>query len=235
MKVRTTVADQRDQETRERLLTAATRLFADNGFSKVTVRDICERARANVAAVNYHFGGKVGLYEQVMQSAIRIMQATTTQARDAGAGGTAEEQLVAYVRVFLTRVAGSAHNSWIHQLMLHEISDPTPALDLVINDVIKPRMEYLNQVVAELMGARGDDPQVALCAMSVHSQCMAMMNAHIGERINPALRVVTPERLLEVADHIAAFSLAGIAAQNGRVGRIRQSGRGKQGEQSGLP
>ena len=229
MKVRATVADQRDHETRERLLTAATRLFADNGFSKVTVRDICERARANVAAVNYHFGGKVGLYEQVMQSAIRIMQTTTTQAREAGAGGTAEERLTAYVRVFLTRVAGSAYSSWIHQLMLHEISDPTPALDLVINGVIKPRMEYLNQVVAELMGSTPDNPQVALCAMSVHSQCMAMMNARIGERINPALRVVTPERLLEVADHITAFSLAGIAAQNGR------GGRGEQGGQSGVP
>jgi AcrR family transcriptional regulator len=205
------VDDQRDHETRERLLTAATRLFAENGFSKVTVRDICERARANVAAVNYHFGGKVGLYEQVMQSAIRIMQATTTQARDAGAGGTPEEQLGAYVRVFLTRIAGSTHNSWIHQLMLHEMSDPTPALDLVINEVIKPRMDYLGQIVADLMHSTPEDPRVALCAMSVHAQCMAMMNAQIGERINPALRV-TPNRLTEAAAHITAFSLAGIRA-----------------------
>jgi hypothetical protein len=146
-----------------------------------------------------------------MQSAISIMQATTTQAREAGAGGTPEEQLAAYVRVFLTRIAGSTHNSWIHQLMLHEISDPTPALDLVINEVIRPRMDYLGQIVADLMQSTPDDPQVALCAMSVHAQCMAMMNAQIGERINPALRV-TPNRLTAAAAHITAFSLAGIRA-----------------------
>ena len=52
-----------DLATKERLLREATRLFAERGFKKVTVRDICAAARANVAAVNYHFGGKPGLYE----------------------------------------------------------------------------------------------------------------------------------------------------------------------------
>jgi len=54
-----------DQETRGRLLAAAARLFAERGFAKVTVRDICRRARANVAAVNYHFGSKDALFEAV--------------------------------------------------------------------------------------------------------------------------------------------------------------------------
>ena len=50
----------RDRETRDRLLAAAERLFADRGFKKVTVRDICTVAKANVAAINYHFGDKLG-------------------------------------------------------------------------------------------------------------------------------------------------------------------------------
>ena len=52
-----------DRETRERLLSTAERLFAERGFSKVTIREICKSARANVAAVNYHFNGKKGLYQ----------------------------------------------------------------------------------------------------------------------------------------------------------------------------
>ena len=64
----------RDTETRDRLLKAAERLFADRGFKKVTVRDICRAARANVAAVNYHFGDKLGLYREVLQSAIDGMR-----------------------------------------------------------------------------------------------------------------------------------------------------------------
>jgi AcrR family transcriptional regulator len=198
-----------DRETRERLLAAATRLFAERGFGKVTVRDICERAKANVAAVNYHFGGKQGLYEQVMQSAIRVMQSTTTLAQDAGNGKPADERLGIYVRIFLQRIVGAGHNAWIHQLMMHEMSDPTAALDLVIDQVLRPRMEYLGTIVAELLQCDARDPLVALCATSVHSQCMALMNAHVGERINPEYRI-TPERLEDIARHITRFSLAGI-------------------------
>jgi len=53
--------EEKDLETRGRVLNAAARLFAEHGFATVTVRDICNKAGANVAAVNYHFGGKDGL------------------------------------------------------------------------------------------------------------------------------------------------------------------------------
>ena len=86
----------RDTETRARLLKAAERLFADRGFKKVTVRDICRAARANVAAVNYHFNGKKGLYDEVVKSAIKTMQTTTDAIREAGAGRSGEEQVTAY-------------------------------------------------------------------------------------------------------------------------------------------
>jgi AcrR family transcriptional regulator len=201
----------RDRETHDRLLAAATRLFAERGFAKVTVRDICDRAHANVAAVNYHFGGKVGLYEQVLQSAIAIMHATTTQAQAAGAGRPPAEQLRIYVQIFLERIVGAGHNSWIHRLMTHEMSDPTSGLDLVVDQVIRPRMEFVGGIVAALMKAPPDDPRVALCAMSVQAQCMALMNSHIAERLNPAMKV-TPDRLDAIAEHITRFSLAGIAA-----------------------
>ena len=76
-----------DHETRQRLLTVAERLFADRGFKKVTVREICRAARANVAAVNYHFGDKLGLYREVLQAAIDGMRGTNDAAREAGAIG----------------------------------------------------------------------------------------------------------------------------------------------------
>src|SRR6201982_1165286 len=108
---------ERDLETRSRLLATATRLFAARGFRKVTVREICREARANVAAVNYHFGDKRGLYREVLSSAIETMRATTEVARQAGEGQTPEERLRRYIRVFLQRVAGHGQGSWIHQLM----------------------------------------------------------------------------------------------------------------------
>src|SRR5258705_7289259 len=109
-----------DLETRSRLLNAAARLFAERGFARVTVRDICKKARANVAAVNYHFGGKDGLYQAVMGMAMETMQATTEAARAAGRNLPPEERIRAYVSVFAERLLGIQHETWIHQLMLRE-------------------------------------------------------------------------------------------------------------------
>ena len=66
-----------DAETRARLLATAQRLFGERGFKAVTVRDICTAAKANVAAVNYHFGDKLGLYREVLQVAVDAMRETT--------------------------------------------------------------------------------------------------------------------------------------------------------------
>src|SRR4051795_3825106 len=45
-------------QTRSAILAAAERLYADRGFSDVTLRDIVAAAKVNLAAVNYHFGSK---------------------------------------------------------------------------------------------------------------------------------------------------------------------------------
>ena len=81
-------------------------LFADRGFKKVTVRDICRAARANVAAVNYHFGDKLGLYREVLQRAIDRMRATNDAAREAGRARRPEEQLRRYIGIFVQRLLG---------------------------------------------------------------------------------------------------------------------------------
>ncbi|MDB6077298.1 MAG: transcriptional regulator, TetR family, partial [Akkermansiaceae bacterium] len=61
-----TIPSESKVATKQRLIEAAEHLFADDGFEKVSVRDITNRAGANVAAVNYHFGSREGLVEIVM-------------------------------------------------------------------------------------------------------------------------------------------------------------------------
>jgi AcrR family transcriptional regulator len=200
----------RDQETKERLVQVAARLFGERGYAKVTVRDICRKARANVAAVNYHFGGKLGLYQAVVREAMREMQGTTDAAREAGAQQASDEQLASYIRVFIERLVGHGRDGWIHQLMVRELSDPTPALDLVMTEVIKPRLEYLSAIVAALLDCSPDDERVLACVLSVQSQCLSVMRGPM-----PAIGyegVATPEQIAATADHITRFSLAGIAA-----------------------
>jgi AcrR family transcriptional regulator len=200
-----------DRETRARLLHAAARLFAERGYARVTVRDICKKARANVAAVNYHFGGKDGLYRAVMRHAMETMQATTAAASEAGRGLPAAERIRAYVAVFADRLLGVHHETWIHQLMLREMSDPTPALAMVAEEVLKPRMVYLSSAIAELLHCEPDDPRVLRCALSVTCQFNSLLWTRAAAKLLGAEAGV-PGSIDEIAEHIARFSLGGMKA-----------------------
>ncbi|HEV3140243.1 MAG TPA: CerR family C-terminal domain-containing protein [Vicinamibacterales bacterium] len=199
-----------DRETRERLLRAAERLFADRGFKDVTVRDICRAARANVAAVNYHFGDKLGLYREVLRSAIDRMRATNEAARQAGVGQTAEEQLRRYIMIFLGRLL-AAGNDTVHRLITRELNDPTPALDDLIEQGLKPRIEYLSSLVAAIMGCEPTDRRVLRSVASIQMQSIAYLPNPVGERLGLTLKP-TPAHVQEIAQHIADFSIAGIRA-----------------------
>jgi AcrR family transcriptional regulator len=59
--------------TRDRILKAAERLFAEHGYQATSVRAIVAKARVNQAAINYHFAGKDGLYREVLRAAFRAL------------------------------------------------------------------------------------------------------------------------------------------------------------------
>jgi AcrR family transcriptional regulator len=200
----------RDTETRDRLLKAAERLFADRGFKKVTVRDICRVARANVAAVNYHFGDKLGLYREVLQSAIDAMRATNDAAREAGAGQPPEEQLRRYIAVFVHRVLRPGTDT-VHKLINREMNDPTPALDALVEQGVRPRIEYLSSVIAGIIGCAPTDQRVLRCIASVQVQSIAYLPNPIATRLGLVIQP-TAANLNEIAEHIAEFSLAGVHA-----------------------
>lgn len=200
-----------DDETRQRLLDAGRELFAKDGFHRVTVRDICHLARANVAAVNYHFGDKFGLYMEILRGGITLMTETNELARLAGEGKPPEEQLRAYIHVFIERVAGRDRQSWLQKTMAHELATPTPALDVVFDEVIQPRLTYVGGIVASLLGCDQDDPRVLRCVGSIFGQCQVYQWNHIRDRLMQD-KPFTPDRIQELADHVCEFSLAGIRA-----------------------
>jgi hypothetical protein len=93
--------------------------------------------------------------------------------------------------------------------MNHEVTDPTPALDLIVEEAIRPRLEYLASVVAELLDCPVSDERVMMCVASVQSQCLLALRNAAADRLYPRLKL-TPPTIHELADHIAEFSLAGI-------------------------
>lgn len=200
----------RDTRTRARLLDAATRRFAARGFKYVTVRTICRDARANVAAVNYHFGDKMGLYREVVERAASLITEVTAEAARAGAGGSPEDRLRAYVRVHVEHLFRAGPRTHLQQLMHRELQEPTAVLASILDRVWTPRFEYLGGVVGDLLGLPPGDPRVVRSALSIHAQVILFKPSPFLDRMGrPVRRLFVPD---EVARHIIAFSLAGLTA-----------------------
>jgi TetR/AcrR family transcriptional regulator, regulator of cefoperazone and chloramphenicol sensitivity len=199
-----------DQETRQRLLDAAAHLFAEHGFNHVTIRDICTAAGANVAAVNYYFRDKWGLYKEVLQGIIDQSKRTYESAHEAVPGMSPEDRLRKYIRVFLHHIVGGGKEPCHGKLMGREMVDPTPGLDLFVEQVIRPNSARVGALVSELMGVPVTDPRVGMCVGSIQTQMVGYASP-VVPRLVPGLKF-TPEVIDAMANHIAEFSLAGIRA-----------------------
>ena len=199
-----------DQQTRERLLGAAAKLFSERGYKETGVREICAEAGANVAAINYHFRDKWGLYKELIQTIIEDSIKLQQRAHDSPAGTAPEERLRNYIRVFLHHGLSKGKDSWRGKLMGREMIDPTEGLDLFVDQVIRPNGERVGKLVAEIMGCPVTDPRVGLCVGSIQTQIYGYFGPVIP-RLAPHLKF-TAEVIDAIADHITDFSLGGIRA-----------------------
>jgi hypothetical protein len=144
----------------------------------------------------------------VLDGAIVVMQESTELAREAGEGGTPEQKLRAFIRSFLQRL-GQVKDPWIHQMMTHEMAEPTEALDEVVRRVIVPRIDYMRELVADILGVEAADDRVLRCVLSVQSQFHAAMANPVSKRLVPGF-TGDPEAVERLAQHIADFSIGGI-------------------------
>lgn len=193
---------------------AAAHLFAERGFNHVSIRDICEEAGSNVASVNYHFGDKLGLYRELIGTIAEGMNNVKNSAFESGAGRPPEEQLRAYIHSFLHQLldANCQESNWFEKLIARETTEPTPAVDMIIEKGIKPAADRLNKLVGEVAGLPAHDARVVLSASAIQGLCIWYRSSRpIAERMLPELKF-TPERIDGMAEFIADFSLAGIRA-----------------------
>lgn len=197
--------------TRQRLLDAAGEVFAEVGFRAATIREICTKAEANVAAVNYHFRDKDGLYQEVVAYAHGCAMASHPPPSDL-ARLTPAEQLTGFVRAFLARLLDAGRPAWHGRLMARELVEPTAALDRIVRDSIRAQSELLMGIVRAVAGVPLPVTTVRRAAMSVVGQCLFYEHARpvIG-RLFPDLGFARSD-IDALAEHISTFSLAGITA-----------------------
>lgn len=205
-----------EQETKARLVAAASALFAAHGFHGTKVRDIAARGGVNLASGHYHYGSKKALYLEVLRAQFAevggVLQRLGARPTEAALRRMTPDALVEMLR---TRVQGMLDHllgpppSLHGQLMLRELVDPSEALAVIVAEFIRPMQRETEQIIARLM-SKLDAEQVERCAFSIVSQVLfyrftmpAML--HMMEREQyPAGFTRT------LADHIMTFSLGGM-------------------------
>jgi len=196
--------------TREQLLAAAAEVFDEAGFRRATIREICHRAQANVAAINYHFGDKETLYAEVLKQALRTAREKYPPTLGLGARAKPAQRLRAFVHSFLLRVFDQEPQAFQSRLMLRELVDPTAALDTVVREEVRPMARRLIEIVSALLGPKASPEQVRLCSMSVVSQAMFYHHCRaVIVRLFPDLKFDLPH-IETLTEHITSFSLAAL-------------------------
>jgi TetR/AcrR family transcriptional regulator, regulator of cefoperazone and chloramphenicol sensitivity len=195
-------------DTRSRLIDAAGEIFAEKGFEPASVREICARAEANLAAINYHFGDKEGLYTEV----VRAASCASSEENDFRwpPGTPPEDKLRDVIRSRLSALLSPNLPRWADHIMVRAMAEPTKATENFIVQSLRPKFQLMEQVLSELVPPGTSTSDLHLAAMSVIAQCLhfriqaTITRLIVGEE---EYRNFTVERL---ADHVTRFSLAGL-------------------------
>jgi len=200
------------EDTKDRILQSAGRVFADKGFRDATVREICQAAGVNLAAVNYHFGDKERLYIESVKRAHRL-RVEDVPMPEWPAGVPAAEKLHDFIYAFLCRVlATDEGEAWQCQLMLRELMQPTRACEELVRDYVRPHFSMLQGIIAELVPPETDDVQRHRIGFSIIGQCLHYRIAQ------PILRLLLSEDEFrrndpaQLAAHISQWTLAALGA-----------------------
>jgi len=220
---------QKDPATKQRLLEAAGEVFASQGFRNARVRDICRRAGANIAAVNYHFRDKAGLYAAVFKYAGDCASRAVASNLDASRNANPGDRLRLFIRLMMRRFFDAGRPGWHMKLILREMIEPTVLLDALVEERIRPDHQVLQSIIRELLGEEADGLQVCRCAFSVVAQCVFYRhNGPVVARLCPEQKF-EPEDIEQLADHIFSFSLGALKDLDARRNPKRGVGQGHRG------
>jgi TetR/AcrR family transcriptional regulator, regulator of cefoperazone and chloramphenicol sensitivity len=198
---------QHDEPTREKLLESAATVFAERGYYKATIREICHRAGANVAAVNYTFGDKLGLYTEVLRHCVRAPEAARFSA-ELDEAKSPEELIRKLIYWRLKTLCSEDRPNAAFRIMMHEFSQPTPAMSRVVDEGMRPIYQRSLAAVGKILGLPPEHETTRLCNNSIIGQVLFYaFSRPVLSRLQPELRL-TPDVVERIASHIADFSIA---------------------------
>jgi AcrR family transcriptional regulator len=208
------------KSVKDRLLDVAEGLFCEHGFKGTSIRDIAASAGCNIASVNYYFGSKEGLYEEVWHRHLipmrdsRIASINKVMSRAEGRPNL-EDLLRSFADTFVGSMVDTSKTSRLSKLMAREYIDSHLPTDMFVNEVMTPTISAMRGALIKTCPDLDETkimPVVfSLIGQLVHLVHVKTMFEQGGDKLN--LPVFDSN---EIIDHIVRFSAAGIHAYSGK-------------------
>ena len=192
---------------KERVLKVACQVFARRGFDGSHIREICELAGVNIAALCYYFHSKEGLYAAVQAEARQKLSGAAASAHHDDDRASPPERLQAAIASLFATL--STDSAWVAHLLACELADNTNTSRGLVGDALRPHLVLIESFLREAAGRQVDHDSLRLAAHALVSQCIFFCAASTAlPRIFPQLpaRALRPEALIA---HLSQYSVVG--------------------------
>ncbi len=208
---------QRDdgRQTRDRLLECAGILAAQKGFSLVTSKEICRLAGTNLAAINYHFGSRDGLYEELLYRIHQYMVNEDRLREMVDEDSTPEEKISALVDMVAEQVW--SQENWQMQVWSREVMHTSQSAHVsnVLMQVIKVKGSLALKLFSDYTGLAMDDIRLYMCFLCFMAPIMLVaFGKHSDIEYSRITHVSCSDR--EMLSSIKQFCFAGLASYRQR-------------------
>ncbi len=160
--------------TRERIMKAAERLFAERGYDGTSVRAIVARARVNQAAINYHFDGKDGLYREVLRTAFRALTEDQLAHVQEAQALSREQALAEFIRRQLRPLMARDEFSRYMRIFNWETVRPTAVFRSLLSEEAAPFMGLAADLVRRFLPG-ADQRTLMVAAIWLIGQCSVFL------------------------------------------------------------
>ncbi len=199
--------NQNEHSVQDRLLDAAEKLFCNKGFDRTSVRDLTREASCNIAAINYHFGGKNQLYAEMFRRQIKIVITECIEAIDcvmSGPSPSLEALIRSWVTPPLKAIERNEPRGRVLQLMVRELLDQQVNLMPIFEDLKKVFLIRMSEAFRQLEpDLNKQDANLAVFSMdALMLHPFLFMPFYVNW-----IKGLNPNRII---DHIVRFGAAGI-------------------------
>lgn len=194
-------------DVRLRLMEVAEEVFAEKGFAGASVREICAKANVNIAAINYHFGGKERLYIETVKRA-HTCSSGVNGLPPWPDGPPPADKLRLFIREMVHRMVVPISPTSL-RLLMREMAVPSAATREVVRDFIQPMAFALHGILRELMPG-ADERRLLMVGFSVIGQCLYYRQNRPVSELLFGREHVDALSSDAIAEHVERFTLAAL-------------------------